>query len=109
MTNDQIPDNGPLTPNTEEENLLRILRKNPMMGDQLQDIAKRFEQEIADGMDAHEAEASMISALQKLGVSMMAQWAENTQKSSLEQALENDPTLHKHSKKNSSGIPPSAP
>jgi len=109
MSNKQTPDESPLTPDAQEQNLLRTLRKNPMLADQFQVIAQRFEQEIADGMDAHEAEASMISSLQELGVTMMTQWAENTQKSTLEQALHDDPSLHKHSKKNSSGIPPLAP
>lgn len=98
-----------MDPNTEEQKLLRSLRKNPILGGQIQSIVSRFEQEVADGMDAHEAEERLIDALQQLGVSMMAQWAQNTQKAALEQALEDDPKLHKHSKKNSNGIPPSAP
>jgi len=80
-----------------------------MLAGQIQVIVRRFEQEVADGMDADEAEASLIESLQELGVTMMAQWAQNTQKAALEQALEHDSTLNKHSKKNSIGIPPSAP
>jgi hypothetical protein len=106
MNDKKTPDGEPLKPNSEEENLLRSLRNNPIMGAQIQAIVKRFEQEVADGMDAHQAEESLIQSLQELGVSMMGQWAQNTQKSSLEQALQDDPKLHKHSKKNSSGIPP---
>ena len=66
-------------------------------------------QEVADGMNADEAEASLVKSLQELGVTMMAQWVQNTQKAALEQALQHDPSLNKHSKKNSNGIPPSAP
>jgi hypothetical protein len=51
----------------------------------------------------------LINSLQALGVTMMTQWAHNTQQTTLEQALHHDATLNKHSKKNSSGIPPSAP
>lgn len=107
--NEQLtPEDKPLVPNSDEENLLRILRKNPMMGGEIQTIVKRFEQEVADGMDADEAEASLIQSLQGLGVSMMKQWAQNTQTDTLEDALAENPSLSKHSKKNSSGIPPSA-
>lgn len=108
MSDKKTSEEEPLEPNTEEQKLLRILRQNPMMGGQIQAIVSRFEQEVADGMDAHQAEESLIQSLQELGVSMMGQWAQNTQKTALEQALEDDPKLHKHSKKNSSGIPPSA-
>ncbi len=62
MSNEQTPDESPLTLDAQEQNLLRTLRKNPMLADQFQIIAQRFEQEIADGMDAHEAEVSMISS-----------------------------------------------
>lgn len=109
MTDKTTPDEEPLEPNTEEQNLLRALRQNPILGDQIQVMVSRFEQEVADGMDAHEAEERLIDSLQKLGVSMMAQWAQNTQETALEQARQDDPKLHKHSKKNSNGIPPSAP
>ncbi len=109
MSDKQPAREEPLKPNIEEETLLRVLRKNPMMADQIGVIVSRFEQEVRDGMTADEAEASLIESLQELGVTMMKQWAQNTQESTLEQALHDDPTLHKHSKKNSSGIPPLAP
>jgi hypothetical protein len=109
MSDKKTPDKDPLEPSADEQNLLRILRKNPMMSDQIQAIANHFKQEVSDGMDAHQAEESLIKSLQELGVSMMGQWAQNTQETALEQALQDDPKLHKHSKKNSNGIPPSAP
>jgi hypothetical protein len=109
MSDEQTPAEKPLEPNPKEENLLRSLRKNPMLAGQIQEIVSRFEQEVADGMNAEEAEASLINSLQALGVTMMTQWAHNTQQTTLEQALHHDATLNKHSKKNSSGIPPSAP
>jgi hypothetical protein len=109
MNDKQRPDEEPLEPNIEEQKLLRGLRKNPMLAGQIQVMVRRFEQEVADGMDADEAEASLISSLQELGVTMMSQWVQNTQKSALEKALHDDPTLNKHSKKNSNGIPPLAP
>lgn len=101
MSHQQTPDQEPLEPNIGEINLLRTLRKNPMMAGQFQVIAKRFEQEVADGMDANEAEASLIESLQELGVTMMQQWAHNSQESALTEALQSEPIPHKHSKKTS--------
>ena len=109
MSDKETAEKEPLEPNLEEENLLRALRKNPLMAGQIQVIVSRFEQEVADGMNADEAEASLIKSLQELGVTMMEQWAHNTQKSALEKTRQDEPMPHKHSKKNSSGIPPLAP
>jgi len=103
MNDKKTPEEQPLEPSTEEQNLLRILRENPMMNDQIVTIANRFEQELGDGMDAHQAEESFIKSLQELGVSMMGQWAQNTQKFALEKAHQEDPKLHKHSKKTQMG------
>ena len=77
MSDEQTPDEEPLEPNTEEQNLLRGLRKNPMLAGQIQVMVRRFEQEVADGMNADEAEASLVKSLQELGVTMMAQWVQN--------------------------------
>jgi hypothetical protein len=88
----------------EEQKLLRQLRENPLMGEQLKAIADRFEREIANGMDAHKAEAALIESLQELGKGMMHQWAQNTQRNAISQSS----GLIKHSKKNSSGTPPLA-
>ena len=89
---------------TSEERLLLLqLRGNPLLAEQFKAIANQFEQEIANGMDAHQAEAAMILSLQQLGKSMMHQWAENTQ----DKLIEQSPELLKHCKKNSSGTPPS--
>ena len=77
------------------------------MGIQIKTIMQKFEDEIANGMDANEAEASLIESLQELGKSMMNQWAENTQQDTINQTKKEMPNLQKHSKKNSSGIAPS--
>ena len=98
------PDHEPFDATSEEQRLLQQLRGNPLLAEQFKAIANRFEEEIANGMDAHQAEASMIESLQELGKSMMHQWAQNTQNKLMSQA----PELQKHSKKNSTGIPPSA-
>lgn len=104
MNEKSTPEDKPLEATPEEQKLLRQLRDNPLMGDQLKAIADKFEQEIANGMDAHQAEAALIESLQELGKGMMHQWAQNTQRDTINQSS----GLRKHSKKNSSGIPPLA-
>jgi hypothetical protein len=103
MNDKPTPDHQPLEATPEEQRMLRQLRDNPLMAAQFKVIADKFEHEIANGMDAHQAEEAMIESLQELGRSMMHQWAQNTQRDALQQAS----GLQKHSKKNSSGTPPS--
>jgi hypothetical protein len=104
MNDNLIPDSQPVKTTPDEEKLLQQLRNNPILAMQLTSISDRFEHEISNGrMDAHEAEAAMIDALQHLGKGMMQQWAQNTQSALIKQTSE----LQKHSKKNFSGIPPS--
>ncbi|MEO7097866.1 MAG: hypothetical protein ABI162_00785 [Luteolibacter sp.] len=104
MNDKPTPESESLEATPEEKKLLRQLRDNPLMADQFQAIADQFEHEIANGMDAHQAETAMIESLQQLGKSMMQQWAKNTQRDIIRQT----PGLQQHSKKNSSGTPPSA-
>jgi len=103
MTDNPTPDSAPLEVTPEEQNMLRLLRNNPLMARQFKAIADKFEHEISNGMDAHQAEEAMIESLRELGKSMMHQWAQNTQREIIGQ----NPGLQKHSKKNSGGTPPS--
>lgn len=73
------------------------------MAEKFTSLMKRFEQEIADGMDAHHAEETFVTELQNLGASMMTQWAEMAQKNALQK---HDSAHRKHSKKKFSGTPP---
>ncbi len=107
MTDSTTPKNDSLEATPEEKKILRQLRENPIMGMQIKTIMQKFKNEIANGMNANEAEASLIESLQELGKSMMSQWAENTQQDTLNLAKEEMPSLQKHTKKNSSGIAPS--
>lgn len=102
MNDKPKPEDEPLEATPEEKIMLRQLRSNPLMAAQFQAIANKFELEIANGMDAHQAEEAMIEALRELGENLMLQWAQNTQRNALNQ----NPQLIKHSKKNSSGTPP---
>jgi len=102
--------NDESAPTTEEEfALLSQLRANPIAAKRFHAIMNRFEQEVASGMDAHEAEMMVIDEIQQLGRSLLDQWAENTHEDTIEQARYDDPSLVGNGKKNSSGIPPSEP
>jgi hypothetical protein len=103
MNPNPTPDHTSFHATSEEQRLLLQLRDNPLLAEQFKTIANKFEQEIANGMDAHQAEAAMIESLQELGKSMMHQWARNTQ----DQLVAQSPQLQKHGKKNSTGTAPS--
>lgn len=103
MIPNPTPNHDSFAATSEEQKLLLQLRGNPLLAEQFKEIANKFEQEIANGMNAHQAEAAMIESLQELGKSMMHQWAENTQ----DKIIADCPDLQQHGKKNSSGIQPS--
>ncbi len=82
--------NAESAPITEEEYaLLSQLRANPIAAKRFRAIMGRFEQEVAAGMDAHEAEMMVIEEIQELGRSLLDQWAENTHKDILEKERPN--------------------
>ena len=101
----EIDSNPELTP--EEKALIQSLRDNPIMASGLTDAIKLMKEEIAEGKDAHEAELAVIETVQNLGQRLMTQWAVNTQENALTEFSEKNPRLQKHTKKNSTGIPPS--
>jgi len=91
----------------EDAKLLKQLHDNPILGARLRQLLNHFEEEVAVGMDAHQAEATLIEELHQLGGSLMSQWADTTHQQRIAEAKENDPALIKSGKKNSSGTPPS--
>jgi len=93
----------------EEIELIQKRRANPMMAAGLDLVMKQFDEEIAKGVDAHQAEESALKLLRQLGQTMLGQWAQHTESHQLTEEQSQDFTLQKHAKKNSSGIPPSAP
>lgn len=103
-----VNDNGTLISEAEIK-LLHQLRDNPLMGERLTHIMDRFEHDVAQGMDANQAEMMAIEEVQKLGQTMLNQWADKTKQIVLDQARCDDPTLKGNGKKNSGGIPPSEP
>ena len=97
-----------LPPVTEEDaKLLKQLHDNPIVAARLRVLMNHFEEEVAAGMDAHQAETMLIDELHQLGGSLMSQWADTTHQQSITEAKQNDATLIKSGKKNSSGTPPS--
>lgn len=109
MSHPSVPDPENALPNEEEAKLLAQLRANPIFAARFQVLMDRFDEEVAAGMDAHEAEEMVIAELDGLGKSIMGQWADNTHAKNLAEAQADDPTLVKSGKKNSGGIPPSEP
>ena len=91
----------------DEGKLLAQLRANPLMAEQFGQLMDRFEQEVSEGLDAHQAEEMAIEELQQLGAMMLSQWTDKTHHEAIEQAKRDDPSLVGHGKKNSSGIAPS--
>lgn len=87
----------------EIENAL-TLRKNPILANNLEVIIKRFDEEVAQGMDANQAELNAVESVQQLGKAMIEQWAQTTQADIVCETVKN-PNLIKDGKKNSTGIP----
>lgn len=97
-----------IPPLTEEDaKLLKQLHDNPILAGRLRQLLNHFEEEVAAGMDAHQAETMLIEELHQLGGSLMSQWADITHQQRIAEAKETDPALIKSGKKNSSGTPPS--
>lgn len=107
MSQSSSPDLDQMLPSEAETKLLGQLRAHPIFAARFQELIDRFEQEVAAGMDAHEAEEMVIYELDGLGKSLLGQWAENTHAKSVAEARAENPALVKSGKKNSSGIPPS--
>jgi len=98
---------SPLEPSAKELELLGRLRTNPLVAENIDLIMERFEEELANGADAHQAEEAVIAMLQNLGSNMMTQWAEQSSQMANQKACQDDSSLQKHTKKNFPGTPPS--
>lgn len=107
MKDSHTQNNAPVEPSAEETKLLQQLRANPVMAEKFGQIMDRFEQEIANGTDANQAEMMVIEELHQLGCAMLGQWAGKAHDKAIALAKEQDPALVDHTQKNSGGIPPS--
>ena len=103
MDNSETPTK--LTEN--EKDFIARMRANPLMAAGMEEVMARLEEELANGSDAHEAEEAAVEVLQKLGQTMLTQWATRTETEELDGYLEQHPKPQKHAKKNSPGTPPS--
>lgn len=90
-----------------EHQLFESLKGQPELLERLTSISKRFNQEVADGMDAYEAECHIIEAINQIGREMLSSWAEATQDAAVNEAIQS-PDLIKHGKKNATGTAPLA-
>ena len=107
MSEDGNRQDLPLELSEQEIEMVRQVRSNPVLATKLGSLLQQFESEIANGMDAHEAEHALIEALQNFGQGLLQQWALHSEKQTVEEALQENPDLQKHAKKNSPGTAPS--
>jgi len=98
MNDQNINNNDTLNLSETEKKHLLNLRSNPHFAQQMYAMTDEFRREVDSGMDANETETMLIESLQKLGNSMMHQWAETTQQTQV-QKLKKEQKLHLHSKK----------
>ena len=89
----------------EEFQLIQALKANPAMLNQLTSVTEKFNEEVANGMDAYEAECHVIKAISEIGRSMISNRAEQTQEQAVEEATKSANVI-KHGKKNSTGTAP---
>ena len=99
----------PIEPTPEECKLLSRLRVNPAMAGRFGLIMERFEQEVAGGADANEAEEMVIEEMGRLGEVMLGEWAKTSHDKAIAQAKGGGANVIDHAKKNSAGIRPSEP
>jgi hypothetical protein len=109
MSQTPAPDSSDFEISQADAKLIKQLNDNPIFGAQIRRLSKLLEEEIASGMDAHEAEEMAIGALNELGQAILKQWADSTHGKTLAETQSSHPELIKSGKKNSGGIRPSAP
>ena len=61
-----------------EFEIFESLKDQPAPIEKLISLSKQFNQEVANGMDAYEAECKIVDAISEIGRSMMKDWAEET-------------------------------
>jgi hypothetical protein len=89
----------------QEFQLIEALKESPEMLDQFTSITQKFNQEVENGMDAHEAECHVIKSIQEVGRSMISKWAQKTQTEAVKEACQSEKII-RNGKKNSTGIAP---
>lgn len=71
----------------------------PHVRRRLLEIADMFDELVAQGCTAHEAEARAIEEIRKLGQGILTQWAEKSESAAVAKARAQDPRLQPYRKK----------
>lgn len=99
MSHSSAPEPDPAELSDDESKLVAQLRANPIFAARCQMLMNRFDEELADGKDAHQAEEMVIEELDQLGQSLMGQWAETAHENILTQSQSAHPDRIKSGKK----------
>lgn len=95
----------PLPP--RETRLLTALRSHPELMERIHELVELVGEESGQ-LDVHQMEDLIVERIRSIGHHSLRDWAHHQQEQCVEKAREAQRT-HKHSKKNSSGKPRSAP
>ena len=89
----------------EQFKLIKALESSPELTSELSTAVEQLNSETENGMDAYQAECKIVELVQKIGKSMVTDWATKTQETAVEQVIQD--TKHiKPGKKNATGIAP---
>lgn len=89
-----------------ELKLLEASRRNPYLADNLTYLLDRYQAETNTGMDANQAEMSIVDIVRAMGSRLLTQWGEQTHAEIAAKHFSN-PDLIGNGKKNSAGTAPS--
>ena len=89
-----------------EFKLIEALQGDPELIEEFTAATQKLNHEVAQGMDAYQAELHIAKTVQEIGRKMIGKWATKTQQEAVEEATD-APDNIKHGKKNSTGIAPS--
>jgi hypothetical protein len=97
------------TPNHPVLSLEDRLRQHPELKAKIESILAVVENAQGDIKTANEAEQFVIEEIQKLGQAALQGWADQTHQQQQQDFKTTHPQAHRSGKKNSTGIPDSAP
>ncbi len=85
--------------NQKPRSLDECFADKPHMRQRLLEIADMVDELIAEGCDAHEAEARAIEQIRKLGNGVLTDWAEKSEAAAVVKARTENPKLRSYRKK----------
>lgn len=89
-----------------EYKLIEALQGDPEIIEEFTAATQKLNHEVAQGMDAYQAELHIAKTVQEIGRKMIQKWATKTQEEAVKQAASATENI-KSGKKNSTGIAPS--